>query len=67
MMVFTRLRGFEPPTLGSGGRCSDPLSYRRKKKSGDGLKVLGHRALPITYNPSPITYLYKYTIFKTKR
>jgi hypothetical protein len=26
---MARLRGFEPPTLGSGGRCSDPLSYRR--------------------------------------
>jgi ribosomal protein S4 len=25
----TRLVGFEPPTLGSEDRCSNPLSYRR--------------------------------------
>ncbi len=26
---MVRLEGFEPPTLGSVDRCSNPLSYRR--------------------------------------
>ena len=28
---MVRLEGFEPPTLGSVDRCSNPLSYRRKE------------------------------------
>ena len=29
VFVVVRLEGFEPPTLGSVDRCSNPLSYRR--------------------------------------
>ena len=28
-MALVRLEGFEPPTLGSEDRCSNPLSYSR--------------------------------------
>ena len=30
---MARLGGLEPPTPGFGGRCSNPLSYRRNKDS----------------------------------
>ena len=29
MVHLVRLEGFEPPTLGSVDRCSNPLSYSR--------------------------------------
>ena len=32
-MNYVRLEGFEPPTLGSVDRCSNPLSYSRKVKN----------------------------------
>ena len=55
-----RLEGFEPPTLGSEDRCSNPLSYSRKKSLGDSTqparatKVKVYCIEELTEAPTPV-------------
>ena len=46
-MLMARLEGFEPTTLGSEDRCSNPLSYGRGVDGGiRTLDLQGHNLAP---------------------